>query len=99
MAKKTLWKDLPLGNMRQVNPDWLLENVEAWVANLLHIPVSEVRLGHRDMTIGDLRKKFAAVELGAKGGKARAKRLTAEQLSEIGKQGAAKRWEEKGGQA
>ena len=37
-------------------------------------------------------KNAAAVELGTKGGKARAKNLTKEQLSEIGKAGAAKRW-------
>ena len=41
-------------------------------------------------------KDPAAVALGRrgglKGGKARAEKLSAEQLSEIGKQGAAKRW-------
>ena len=44
-------------------------------------------------------KDPAAVALGRrgglKGGKARAKSLTAEQLSEIGRQGAAKRWQKK----
>ena len=38
------------------------------------------------------RKNPAAVALGRKGGKARAANLTAEQLSEIGRMGAAKRW-------
>ena len=41
-------------------------------------------------------KDPAAVSLGAKGGKARAKNLTKEQLSKIGKAAAAKRWK-KGG--
>ena len=44
-------------------------------------------------------KDPAAVALGRrgglKGGKARAAKLTAEQLSEIGRKGAAKRWEKK----
>jgi hypothetical protein len=42
-------------------------------------------------------KSAAAVELGAKGGAARAKRLTKEQLSKIGKAGAAARWAAKKG--
>jgi hypothetical protein len=42
-------------------------------------------------------KNPAAVELGAKGGTARAKNLTKKQLSEIGKKAAAKRWAKKGG--
>jgi hypothetical protein len=37
-------------------------------------------------------KNAAAVELGTKGGAARAKSLSKEQLSAIGKKGAAKRW-------
>jgi hypothetical protein len=37
-------------------------------------------------------KSAAAVELGKRGGEARAKTLTKEQLSKIGKVGAAKRW-------
>jgi hypothetical protein len=37
-------------------------------------------------------KNPAAVELGAKGGKARAKNLSKDELSKIGKEGAAKRW-------
>lgn len=40
-------------------------------------------------------KDPAAVALGRKGGKSRAKNLTAEQLREIGRKGAAKRWEKK----
>jgi hypothetical protein len=47
------------------------------------------------------KKNPAAVALGRKGGlkggKARAKKLTHEQLSEIGKKGAAKRWGSKSG--
>jgi hypothetical protein len=37
-------------------------------------------------------KNPAAVELGAKGGTARAKNLSKEELSKIGRAGAAKRW-------
>jgi hypothetical protein len=40
-----------------------------------------------------------ARELGRKGGTARAKNLTAKQLSEIGRQAAAKRWAKKGGKS
>jgi len=40
-------------------------------------------------------KDPAAVALGRKGGKSRAKNLTKEQLAEIGRKGAAKRWEKK----
>lgn len=36
--------------------------------------------------------KSAAAEMGAKGGKARAKKLTKEQRAEIARKGAAKRW-------
>jgi hypothetical protein len=42
-------------------------------------------------------KNAAAVELGAKGGKARAKNLSKKALSKIGQAGAAKRWNKKGG--
>jgi len=42
-------------------------------------------------------KNKAAVELGKKGGAARAKSLTKEELSTIGKAGAAKRWGSKKG--
>jgi hypothetical protein len=40
-------------------------------------------------------KSAAAVELGAKGGQARARKLSKKQLSEIGKKGAATRWVKK----
>jgi hypothetical protein len=43
-------------------------------------------------------KDAAAVALGRKGGTARGKKLTKEQLSKIGKVGAAKRWGTKPGQ-
>jgi len=42
-------------------------------------------------------KNKAAVELGKRGGTARAKKLSKEQLSKIGKAGAAKRWANKPG--
>lgn len=41
------------------------------------------------------KKNPAAVELGKRGGKARAATLTPEQLAEIGKKGAAARWAKK----
>jgi hypothetical protein len=41
------------------------------------------------------RKNKAAVELGRRGGKARAANMTAEELSKIGKQGAKARWAQK----
>jgi hypothetical protein len=44
------------------------------------------------------KKNPAAVQLGRKGGLARKKNLTKEQLSEIGKAGAGKRWAKKDGQ-
>ena len=40
-------------------------------------------------------KNAAAVELGAKGGAARAKNLSKQELSDIGRKGAAKRWANK----
>ncbi len=43
------------------------------------------------------RKSAAAVSLGRKGGQARAKNLSKEQLSAIGKKAAAGRWGKKGG--
>jgi hypothetical protein len=43
------------------------------------------------------RKDAAAVSLGRRGGKARARKVSKERLSEIGKAAAAKRWAKKGG--
>jgi hypothetical protein len=45
------------------------------------------------------KRSAAAVQLGALGGKARAKNLSKRRLSEIGKAAAAKRWAKKGGNA
>jgi len=42
--------------------------------------------------VGTKKKDPAAVSLGQKGGKARAARLSREQLSQIGKKGAQARW-------
>ena len=42
-----------------------------------------------------LPQRSAAAELGSRGGKARAKALTAKQRVEIGRKGAAKRWAKK----
>jgi hypothetical protein len=43
------------------------------------------------------KKPITAAEMGRKGGTARAKNLTAQRLSEIGKLGAKKRWASKPG--
>lgn len=44
---------------------------------------------------GRMKKHKFAAALGSKGGKARAKKLTKEKLSEIGKKGAITRWNKK----
>lgn len=43
------------------------------------------------------KKELTASEMGRKGGKRRAKNLTTEQLSAIGKKGAAHRWNKRKG--
>jgi hypothetical protein len=43
------------------------------------------------------KKQLTITEMAKMGGKARAAKLTKEQLAKIGKQGAAKRWAKKGG--
>lgn len=61
------------------------------VGNAVHvmkIATGEVEESEKD----DDGKNKAAVELGRKGGQARAKSLTAKQRSEIAKKAAAKRW-------
>ena len=51
-----------------------------------------IATGEIEETTDDDGKNKAAVELGRKGGKARAKKLTPEQRSEIARKAAAKRW-------
>ena len=59
------------------------------------IKVARIATGEVEDDTGDDGKNKAAVELGRKGGKARASKLTAEQRREIAKKAAAKRWANK----
>ena len=56
------------------------------------VRVMRIATGQRDEEFEDDGKNKAAVELGRKGGRARAKKLTPEQRSEIARKAAAKRW-------
>ncbi len=56
------------------------------------VKVMQIATGEIEETTDDDGKNKAAVELGRKGGKARAKKLTPEQRSEIARKAAAKRW-------
>jgi ABC-type tungstate transport system substrate-binding protein len=58
------------------------------------ILVAKIATGEAEETIesADDRKNPAAKELGAKGGKARAERMTPERRAEIARAAAAKRW-------
>jgi len=55
--------------------------------------IAQIATGEIDDAPEDDGKDPAAKALGAKGGKARASKLTPEQRSEIAKKAAAKRWE------
>ncbi len=55
--------------------------------------IAQIATGEVDDAPEDDGKDPAAKALGAKGGKARASKLTPEQRSEIAKKAAAKRWE------
>ncbi len=57
------------------------------------ITVAKIATGEIEEDIDDDGKDKAAVELGRKGGKARAAKMTPEQRSEIARKAAAKRWE------
>ena len=56
------------------------------------VRVMEIATGQREEEFEDDGKDPAAKALGAKGGRARAAKLTAEQRSEIARKAAAKRW-------
>ena len=56
------------------------------------VKVAKIATGEIEEEIEEDGKDKAAQALGRKGGKARAKKLTAEQRSEIAKKAAAKRW-------
>ena len=55
------------------------------------VKVAKIATGEIEETTDDGKNK-AAVELGRKGGKARAERLTPEQRTEIARKAAQKRW-------
>ena len=59
------------------------------------VKVMQIATGEIEETTDDGKNK-AAVELGRKGGKARAEKLTQEQRSEIARKAAAKRWGKSG---
>lgn len=56
------------------------------------VAVMQIATGEREEEYDEDGKSLAAKELGAKGGKARAAKLTDEQRSEIARKAAAKRW-------
>ena len=56
------------------------------------VKVMQIATGEIEEDVDDDGKNKAAVELGRKGGKARAAKLTAKQRSEIARKAAAKRW-------
>jgi len=56
--------------------------------------IAQIATGEEEDVVEDDGKDAAAKALGAKGGKARAAKLTPEQRSEIARKAAAKRWSE-----
>lgn len=56
------------------------------------VKVMQIATGEIEEDIDDGGQDKAAVELGRKGGRARAEKLTAEQRSEIARKAAQKRW-------
>ena len=56
------------------------------------VMVARIATGEVDDELTDDGKNKAAVELGRRGGKARAEKLTPKQRSEIARKAAAKRW-------
>ena len=59
------------------------------------VRVMEIATGQREEEFEDDGKDPAAKALGAKGGKARAEKLTPDRRSEIARKAAAKRWDKK----
>ena len=59
------------------------------------VKVAKIATGEIEEDIADDGKNKAAVELGRKGGKARAAKMTPEQRSEIAKKAAVSRWKQK----
>ncbi len=58
------------------------------------VKIAQIATGEIEDEIEDEEKDPAAKALGARGGKARASKLTAEQRSEIAKKAAQRRWSE-----
>ncbi len=61
------------------------------------VRVMQIATGEVEEEYTDNGKSKAAVELGRKGGKARAEKMTPERRSEIARKAAEKRWSEKNG--
>lgn len=61
------------------------------------VRVMEIATGQAEEQYDEDGKSLAAKELGSRGGKARASKLTKEQRSEIARKAAAKRWAKKDG--
>ena len=74
---------MPKGPQGQKRPTDVIGNA---------VRVMEIATGQREEEFEDDGKDPAAKALGAKGGKARAAKLTAEQRSEIARGAAQKRW-------
>ena len=58
----------------------------------MSVKVMRIATGEETEELETDRAKSAAAELGARGGKARAQRMTPERRSEIARKAAAKRW-------
>ena len=76
---------MPKGPQGQKRPRDVVSNA---------VKVMQIATGEAQEEYEDDGKDPAAKALGAKGGKARAAKLTAEQRSEIARRAAAKRWQE-----
>lgn len=61
-------------------------------ADVIGAAVKVMRIATGEESETEAVPKSAAAEMGAKGGAARAKKLTKEQRAEIARKGAAKRW-------
>ena len=77
---------MPKGPQGQKRPRDVVSNA---------VKVMRIATGEEEEEYEDDGKDPAAKALGAKGGKARAEKLTAERRSEIARKAAAKRWGEK----
>ena len=78
---------MPKGPQGQKRPRDVVSNA---------VKVMRIATGEEEEEFEDDGKDPAAKALGAKGGKARAAKLTAEQRSEIAKKAASARWSSKG---